>query len=284
MSIPPQYANIIPPLKISTPTTNARASGAGRQSGAGGHSSAGRPSAIEPCSKCHLYSALAASLYEDLVGIKNFVSTMSVATNNDVEVMSRRASGFYSLHEKVTLKEMMSDPQHVKGLCGGSKTKLSECAAALAANKLAHFKNMPTTSHKWTWGETSTCEDILSLWHISWQHEHTGYEMSLKPGVLPGEFSATNSPPPTNAKFGSLPDPQSPPPPTTHCYHSNLGSLYRINESSDGESATWLDFEDGHLKRPSSNSADADGSADESSKGDIDNRRSEERRVGKECQ
>ena len=127
---------------------------------------------------------------------------------------------------------------------------------------------MPT-SHKWTWGETLTREDILGLWHISRQCEHTGYKTSLKPGVLPGEFLATNSPPPSNAKFGSLPDPQSPPPPTTHHYHSNLGSLYRINKSSDGESATWLDFEDGPLKQ--STGADGNGSADEPSKGDVDN-------------
>ena len=277
VSSPPQYANIIPPLKISTPTTNAHASGAssqssaGRQSGAGKQSGANRPTAVESCSKCDLYSALAASLYEDLVGIKNFVSTMSVTTNNDVEVTSRRASGFYLLHEKVTLKEMTSDPQHVKGLCGGSRMKLSERAAMLAANELERFKNMPT-SHKWMWGETLTREDVLGLWHISRQREHTGYEMSLKPGVLPGEFSATNSPPPSNAKFGSLPDPQSPPPPTTHCYHSNLGSLYRINESSDGESATWLNFEDSPLKQPSSTGADRNGTADEPSKGDVDNR------------
>ena len=260
----------IPPLKILTPTTNARARGAGSQSSTGRQSGADRPTAVESCSKCDLYSALAASLYEDLVGVENFVSTMSVMTNNDVEVTSHRASGFYSLHEKVTLKEMTSDPQHVKGLRCGSRTKLSEHAATLAANKLERFKNMPT-SHKWMWGETLTCEDVLGLWHISRQHKHTGYETSLKPGVLPRESLATNNPPPSNAKFGSLPDPQSPPPPTTHHYYSNLGSLYRINESSDGESATWLDFKDGPLKQPSSTSADGNGSADEPSKGDVDN-------------
>ena len=99
-------------------------------------------------------------------------------------------------------------------------------------------------------------EDVLSLWHIHQQHKHMGYEMTLKPGVLCGEFLATNSLPPSNAKFGSLPDPQSPPPPTTHHYLSNLGSLYRINESSDRESPTWLNFEDGPLTWPSSNGAD----------------------------
>ena len=212
MSIPSQYTNIIPPLKISTPT-NACASGASSQSGAERQSGTGHSTAVESCSKYNLYSAPAASLYEDLVDVKNFVSTMSVMTNNDVEVTSHWASGFYSLHEKVTLKEMTSHPQHIKGLHSGSRTKLSEHAATLAANKLECFKNMPT-SHKWMWGETLTHEDVLSLWHISWQCKHTGHKTSLKPGVLPREFSTTNCPPPSNAKFGSLADPQSPPPPT----------------------------------------------------------------------
>ena len=166
------------------------------------------------------------------------------------------------------MKEMRSQPQHVTGLHGGSRTRLSERISTLVAEDLKCFQNMPTF-HKWTWGEALTAQDVLSLHHISWQCKHTGYETTLKPGVLPGVFAATNTPPPSNAKFGSLPDPQSPPPPTPHCYPSNLGSLYRINESSDGASnpgSTWLDFEDG----PLSNSADGSRSGDVTRKEDID--------------
>ena len=138
----------------------------------------------------------------------------------------------------------------------------------LAAEDLKRFQNMPTP-HKWTWGKALTAEDVLSLHHISRQCEHTGYETTLKPGVLPRVFSATNTPPPSNAKFGSLPDPQSPPPPTPHHYPSNLGSLYRINESSDGAlnpGSTWLDFEDS----PLSNGADGSRSGDVAGKEVVD--------------
>ena len=54
VSIPPQYTNIIPPLKISTPTTNVHARGAGSQSGTGRQSGADHPTAVESCSKCQL--------------------------------------------------------------------------------------------------------------------------------------------------------------------------------------------------------------------------------------
>ena len=179
VSMPPQYSEIIPSLRILMPTA---ASTADWHTSTRAQPSADHPISMEPCSKCDLHCALAASLYEDLVGIKNF-STMSVVANNDVEVMSHQASGFYLLHKKVTLKEMTSQSQHIKGLCGGSWTKLSECTTTLAANDLQHFQNMPT-SHKWMWGETLTHEDVLNLWHICWQCKHTGYEMTLKPGVL----------------------------------------------------------------------------------------------------
>ena len=85
LSMPPQYLEIISPLRISMPTA---ASADQQHSSPRACPGTNHPIATEPCSKCYLYCALAASLYEDLVGIKNFISTMSVVANNDVEVMS----------------------------------------------------------------------------------------------------------------------------------------------------------------------------------------------------
>lgn len=204
ISIPLQYSNLIPPLTISPSTTNTAAAGAG---GPGG---AAHPRAAEPDCHCDTYRGLAASLYKELVRVKNFASIMSVTSSNDMEVASRRASGFYDLHEKVTLKELNSQPHEVKGLARGSRTKLSHGAAVRAAEDLERFKKMPT-SHKWTWGETLTREDVVSLRHISQQRVHTGYDTTLPPGKLPGAFSGTHSPPRSNAKFSTLPDPESPP-------------------------------------------------------------------------
>ena len=86
--------------------------------------------------------------------------------------------------------------------------------------------------------------------------------MSLKPGLLKEEYSATNTPPPSNANFSTLPDPQSLPPPTTLHYPAHFKSCYRINElseksSNDGlnTSLMWLDFPDFPIGQPFSNSA-----------------------------
>ena len=131
----------------------------------------------------------------------------------------------------------------------------------IAQNDLEWFKDMPT-SHKWMWGEILTTQDISGLQHFTKQHEHTGYEMSLKPGLLKEEYSAKNTPPPSNANFSTLPDPQSLPPPITLCHLAHFKSCYRINElseksSNDGlnTSLTWLDFPDFPIGWPSSNSA-----------------------------
>ena len=113
-SIPLEYSNIIPPLMILPSTTNICATCAGQRDGAE------NSRAAQPCSKCDRYRALAASLYNDLVDVKNFASILSVTSSNDVEVASRRASGFYSLHKKGMVKEMRSQPQHVMGLRSGS--------------------------------------------------------------------------------------------------------------------------------------------------------------------
>jgi len=156
ISIPLQYSNLIPPLTILPSTTNTAAAGASRPGGAV------HPHATEPGSNCDMYRGLAASLYEELMGIKNFVSIMSVTSSNNMEVATCRASSFYNLHEKVTLKELASQPHQVKGLARGSRMRLSQGTAMRAAKDLERFKNMPT-SHKWTWGETLTQEDVLSL-------------------------------------------------------------------------------------------------------------------------
>ena len=149
ISIPLQYSNLIPSLTISPSTANTAATGTSRPGGTV------HPRATEPDSNCDMYRGLAASLYKEMVGVKNFASIMSVTSSDDMEVVSRRASGFYDLHEKVTLKELTSQPHEVKGLARGSRTKFIHGAAVRAAEDLECFKKMPT-SHKWTWGETLT--------------------------------------------------------------------------------------------------------------------------------
>ena len=82
-SIPLEYSNVIPPLTISPSTTDICAACAGRRDGAD------NSRATQPCTKCDRYRTLAASLYDDLVSVKNFASILSVTSSNDVEVASR---------------------------------------------------------------------------------------------------------------------------------------------------------------------------------------------------
>ena len=81
-SIPLEYSNVIPLLTISPSTTDICATCAGQ------HNGANNSHAAQPCTKCDRYHALAASLYDELVGVKNFASILSVTSSNDVEVVS----------------------------------------------------------------------------------------------------------------------------------------------------------------------------------------------------
>ena len=125
--------------------------------------------------------------------------------------------GFYQLHEKVNLKEMSSESLTMEGTgLGTQPTRTSQQVSQIIGDDLEHFRDMPS-SHKWTWGEVLTKQDILGLQHMSKQQEPTGYDTSLLLGLLPGEYSATHTTPSTSAHFSIIPpDPQLPPLP--HLY------------------------------------------------------------------
>ena len=224
----------IAPLQIRSmkgADSSRRADDLGRADAPGRADSPRRPNT--PCPECEVYRSLAGDLLEELRGIKQFASGVRAAASNDLEVATRRTGGFYQLHEKVNLKEMSSESLTVEGTGLGTRpTRMSRRVSQIAADDLERFRDMPS-SHKWTWGEALTEQDILGLQHVSKQREHTGYDTSLPLGLLPGEYSATHTTPSTSAHFSIIPpDPQLPPPPTSLRYPANLGS-YRINASSN---------------------------------------------------
>ena len=64
------------------------------------------------------------------------------------------------------------------------------------ANKeLERLWTMPMASHKWTWGESLTQDEVQSLRHTSKKCVQSGYETSLKPGIHDGEWSSQDSAP-----------------------------------------------------------------------------------------
>ena len=230
--IPPKSIDVFPPIQIR-PVGNADTSYPGVTDIPGIADDA--PRADITCAHCDVYRTLAAELLEELKGVKNIISGLSASSSNDVEVATRRTAGFYTLHEKVILKEMSSDSLNIRGV--GSKTQTKRLIRQVADNaekELKRLQNSPS-SYKWTWGETLTTGEVLDLQHTSNQRIHTGYQTSLMPGVLHGEYSATNTAPTGTAMFSSLPDPPILPPPTNLCYPRKLAS-YRINSSSPSNS------------------------------------------------
>jgi len=189
------------------------------------------------CNHCDVYRSLAGDLLEELRSIKNFTSGMVASSSNDVDVISRQAAGFYVLHEKVIVKEMQSQtvPQAVDAISQGTRTrKLSRRVKEIAQEALDRLKDMPTASHKWTWGETLTHDDILSLKHVPNTRIHSGYEVSLKQGQMRGVYTGTHGLPTETAEYSVLPaSAQSSPPPTSLDFPTQFGP-YRMAPSTIG--------------------------------------------------
>ena len=157
------------------------------------------------------------------------MSGMAGTTSNETELIPHWALGFYSLHEKVLMKELVSESQSdiVKHrLSGTKKGKMCLQVHEDANKELEHLWAIPMVSHKWTWGESLTQDEVRSLWHTSKKHVRSGYETSLKPGIHDGEWSSQDSAPTHTGKHHSLlsADPHRPPPPTSLIYPERFNS------------------------------------------------------------
>jgi len=186
--------------------------------------------ATDDCPRCTVYKSLASDLLDELKSIKNFASGMVGTTCNETELIPRRALGFYSLHEKVLTKELISEshPVTVKHSNPGTKKgKMSLQVSLDADEELKRLRAVPTGSHKWTWGETLTQDEVRSLRHVSKKRVRSGYDTTLRPGNLDGEWSSQDSAPTTTGtKNHSLlsAGPHRPPPPTSLNYPEKFSS------------------------------------------------------------
>ena len=109
------------------------------------------------CTQCTIYKSLAANLFNEMRSIKKFVSGMAGMTSN-------------ALHEKVLTKELVLESQLVivkHRLSGAKKGKMTQQVHKDANKELEHLQAMPTASHKWTWGESLTQDEVRSLRHTS---------------------------------------------------------------------------------------------------------------------
>jgi hypothetical protein len=203
----------------------------------------------EHCAKnnCKVIGRLCATLFAEIQATHRFLSAMAVTSQGEVAVAARRCAGFYRLHERVQKKELLSESITMEGTGRGTEIqKTSRRVTEIAAGELERYRAMPSSA-KWTWGETLTKDEVLALKRVSKQDVRTGYGTDLPPGILSGEYSATNTAPTTNANFSTLPGSvKRVPTPTSLLFPSNVGS-YGLNSDlgASDDAGTELMDEDG---------------------------------------
>ncbi|KAF8805304.1 hypothetical protein BYT27DRAFT_7213234 [Phlegmacium glaucopus] len=108
-----------------------------------------------------------------------------------------RASTFHLLHEAAVLKETAgcsapasaTTAQHIGNV------------ARTASSELTRLQSLPASSYKWTWGETLTKAEVLALRQTGTRpgaRPHSGYDLSLVEGKMPGDYTEDLPSPPTS--------------------------------------------------------------------------------------
>jgi Zn-finger nucleic acid-binding protein len=205
-----------------------------------------RVETCEHCAEngCMVLRALCSRLYDETNGLERFLSAMTVSSKAEVDMSQRRAAGLYRLHERSLEKELLSESIDVIGTGRGTHaTRLGRRVAEIAAEELQRYKAMP--SQKWTWGETLTKDDVLSLRHIRKEEVRTGYETSLPQGTLSGVFSGINTAPSGSVNVDSVPSLVNRPPSTTSLLFPSNSSLRRdAPRSAEDAPGSEVDEED----------------------------------------
>ena len=179
--------------KKNTPVLPAGArAGSSNISNAGSNAGSTTPiptSARSQCESCMKYQQLLSDVLQDVLEIQKYASVRSTSSENLLNMGIRRASTFHQLHEAAILKES-------EGVSPPAKKKPAAHIAAVLRNaelELDRLKGLPSSSYKWTWGETLTEEEVLNLRRIGTRPgkvPHSGYDISLREAPLRGEDSA----------------------------------------------------------------------------------------------
>ena len=145
------------------------------------------PATDTSCPRCTDYKNILSNTLLDLVNIHTYVDMMSTCSETQWNIDMRRASTFNLLHEAAVMKDVASD-------CSATNPIPidKELIAQNAAEELERMKLLIPSSHKWTWGESLSESEVLSLRRPGKIHRnrvHSGYDMSLKPGKLTGQDS-----------------------------------------------------------------------------------------------
>ena len=163
------------------PSSNAGSSRSGpstRLSNAGETSNASGPR----CNKCDKYRQLLSDVLQDVLKHQRYTSVMSTSSENLLNIGIRKASTFHQLHEAAILKEssVVSDlPRRIPKVVRNAESEHNG------------LEKLPESSYKWTWGETLTEKDVLSLSSKGTPSKrvHSGYDIDMISGEQGGEYS-----------------------------------------------------------------------------------------------
>ncbi|KAF8799490.1 hypothetical protein BYT27DRAFT_7263780 [Phlegmacium glaucopus] len=122
---------------------------------------------------------------------------MATSSETQWKLGLRQASTFHLLHEAAVLKETArcsapasaTTAQHIGNV------------ARTASSELTQLQSLPASSYKWTWGETLTKAEVLALRRTGTRpgaQPHSGYDLSLVEGKMPGDYTEDLPSPPTS--------------------------------------------------------------------------------------
>ncbi|KAM6492364.1 hypothetical protein JOM56_012088 [Amanita muscaria] len=168
--------------------------------------SADRPSADADCPHCRANEGRIRDLLVELQKTWEYADSIQVSTETKWNCDMRQAAGFYQLHHSALIKELNSasstasapapTSSHTPALARRSSQSKrgiskSEEFRERALADLERLKASPQPSHKWVWGTDLTEAEVRNMGKSSKgkQKIHSGYNISLSEGNLPGSIS-----------------------------------------------------------------------------------------------
>lgn len=156
------------------------------------------------CDQCGRYRDLLGSILHELLNVQQFAAAMSSASENQWSLVMRRASTFNLLYEAAVIKEGGPATRPPRGNKGDRAKPVEE----RAREELKRLQALPTSSHKWTWGERLTEVDVLGLARSGTRPGkiHSGYDISLRAGKNSGDDSLAPSLPTSHGRYDAVPE------------------------------------------------------------------------------
>ena len=152
------------------------------------------------CPKCPKYKQILSDTLQDLLRVHRLTSTVLSGSEAKWHIDMRRASAFNLLHEAIILKEISGTPSASSNrMTSHSPQQVEE----KARQELARLQDQLPSSHKWTWGESLTKSEVLTLRRSGSRRKiHSGYDLSLRDVDLGGDDSPMPSHPKTSEIVG----------------------------------------------------------------------------------